>query len=102
MGWAENQKRSLRQSKEVLGAFFRQGLHELGAALYPAGTVAQHPEYGMPGTRTPGEVQAGRGEKNGPAVSRDGPAPSLLDQHIEQAKERTAPEPEQERHQERD
>jgi hypothetical protein len=56
MNWREN----LARSKEALGAFWRQGLHELGAALYGPGTAAQPPEYGMPHTRTPGEVDRGR------------------------------------------
>ena len=101
MNWRENMSRS----KEVLGAYFRQGLKELGAALYGPGTAAQHAEYGMAGTRTPGQVADGLRGKNEPSVSRDEPAPSMLDQHIQQAKERAAPEPEQERddrHVERD
>ena len=67
-------KENLSRSKEVLGAAFRQGLHELGAAFYGPGTVAQHPEYGMVGTKTPGEVAAGmRGE---PEARTPGDAPS--------------------------
>lgn len=56
MTWQENVKRSM----ETLGAAWRQGLRELGAALYGAGTAAQPPEYGMIGTKTPGEVAEGR------------------------------------------
>jgi hypothetical protein len=56
MTWKENMRRSM----ETLGAMWRQGLHELGAALYGPGTAAQPPEYGMPGTKTPGEVAEGR------------------------------------------
>lgn len=37
-------------------AWLRQGLRELRAALYPDSNVAQPPEYGLYGTRTPGEV----------------------------------------------
>lgn len=41
-------------------AMFRQGLRELRGALYPESNVAQQPEYGMYGTRTPGEVAEAR------------------------------------------
>ncbi|MFO0831530.1 MAG: hypothetical protein U0637_06775 [Phycisphaerales bacterium] len=105
MGWLDTQKRSLTRSKEVLSAYFRQGLHELGAALYGSGTAAQHAEYGMLGTKTPGEVADGLREAGKAATSRDAPSPSVLDQHVEQARERPAPEREPERedrHVERD
>lgn len=92
-----NLRENLSRSKEVLGASFRQGLHELGAALYPPGTVAQHPEYGMIGTRTPGEVADGLRGVESKSPSRDGQAPSVLDQHIEEARERAATEREPER-----
>ena len=54
-----NPRENVSRSKEVLGAYFRQGLHELGAAFYGGGTAAQHSEYGMIGTRTPGQVADG-------------------------------------------
>lgn len=38
----------------------RQGLPELRAAFYPESNVAQAPEYGLYGTRTPGEVAEAR------------------------------------------
>lgn len=41
-------------------AFFRQGLSELRAALYAESNVAQPPQYGLYGTRTPGEVAEAR------------------------------------------
>lgn len=37
-------------------AMFRQGLRELRGAMYPNSNVAQTPEYGLYGTKTPGEV----------------------------------------------
>lgn len=37
-------------------AMFRQGLAELRGALYPDSNVAQPPQYGLYGTKTPGEV----------------------------------------------
>lgn len=41
-------------------AMLRQGLREARAALYPESNVAQQPEYGLYGTRTPGEVAESR------------------------------------------
>lgn len=41
-------------------AMGRQGLRELRNALYPESNVAQQPEYGLYGTRTPGEVAESR------------------------------------------
>lgn len=41
-------------------AMFRQGLRELRGALYAESNVAQQPEYGLYGTRTPGEVAESR------------------------------------------
>ncbi len=38
----------------------RQGLRELRAAFYPDSNVAQQPEYGVYGTKTPGEVAEDR------------------------------------------
>ncbi len=93
MGWIEDQKKSIAKSKEVLAAYGRQGLHELGSAFYGAGTVAQHPEYGMLGTKTPGEVADGLRTQDPPSVSRDAPSPSVVDQQIEHAKQRAAQEP---------
>lgn len=41
-------------------AMFRQGLRELRGALYPESNVAQNPEYGLYGTKTPGEIAEDR------------------------------------------
>jgi hypothetical protein len=41
-------------------AWMRQGLRELRAAFYPDSNVAQSPEYGLYGTKTPGEVAEDR------------------------------------------
>jgi hypothetical protein len=41
-------------------AMGRLGLRELRAAAYPDSNVAQHPEYGLYGTKTPGEVAESR------------------------------------------
>jgi hypothetical protein len=43
-------------------AMFRQGLSELRGALYPDSNVAQPAQYGLYGTRTPGEVADSRKE----------------------------------------
>jgi hypothetical protein len=43
-----------------LSATLRQGLREARAMLYTESNVAQQPEYGLYGTRTPGEIQASR------------------------------------------
>ncbi|MEQ1735810.1 MAG: hypothetical protein ABL886_05355 [Rhodoglobus sp.] len=41
-------------------AMFRQGLGELRASLYTDSNVAQPAQYGLYGTRTPGEVMQDR------------------------------------------
>jgi len=84
MNWQEN----LSRSKEVLAGYFRQGLHELGAVFYGPGTAAQHPEFGLIGTRTPGEVTAGMRGTQDRSSGRDEPAPSTLDSYLREAKER--------------
>jgi hypothetical protein len=44
-------------------AMLRQGLSELRGAFYTQSNVAQSPQYGLYGTRTPGEVaEARRGD----------------------------------------
>lgn len=84
-----NLRENLSRSKEVLAGYFRQGLHELGSIFYGPGTAAQHPEYGMIGTRTPSEVSDGmRGTPNR-SDGREGPAPSTLDSYLRDAKERS-------------
>lgn len=96
---AENKATS--PSKEVLAAYLRQGAHELGAALYPSGTVAQHPEYGMPFTRTPGEVADGLRAQEPPAEHnvQPTPQPTALDAYVQHGHEpetREAPQPQRE------
>ncbi len=88
-----NPRENLSRSKEVLGAYFRQGLHELGAAFYGGGTAAQHSEYGMIGTRTPGQVADGLRADQSTTPTKDNAEPSQLQTHLEQAQEREAPEP---------
>ena len=88
-----NIKENLSRSKEVLGAYFRQGLHELGAAFYGGGTAAQHSEYGMIGTRTPGQVADGLRADQSTTPAKDDVEPSQLQTHLDHAQEQEAPEP---------
>lgn len=102
-----NLRQSAVRSKEVLGAYFRQGLHELGAALYGPGTAAQHAEYGMLGTRTPGEVADGLRGSPSPQPAQEDRNPSVLDSYLHPSAARDAraheAEPERDdRHVERD
>ncbi|QOJ14814.1 MAG: hypothetical protein HRU75_09255 [Planctomycetia bacterium] len=72
-------------------AMFRQGLAELRAALYPESNVAQPPQYGIYGTKTPGEVMQ---EKQSDVRDPD-EQPSILNERLKQAeKERDPREPE--------
>ncbi len=87
-------RENLSRSKEVLGAYFRQGLHELGSAFYGPGTVAQHPEYGMVGTKPPSMVVEGLKGEAVPEASRNDVAPSQLDSHLAKVQEQSLPEPE--------
>ena len=87
-------RENMSRSKEVLGAYFRQGLHELGSAFYGPGTAAQHPEYGMIGTKPPSMVVEGLKGEHDPQARRDDIEPSQLDQHMQRAQERETPEPE--------
>ncbi|QYO62487.1 hypothetical protein [Leptolyngbya sp. 7M] len=81
----------------MLGAYFRQGLHELGSVFYGAGTAAQHPEYGMIGTKTPGQVADGLRGNAEPERGRDEPGQSALDAYLAKSRERQATTPESER-----
>lgn len=72
-------------------AMFRQGLAELRAAIYPDGNVAQPPQYGIYGTKTPGEVMQ---EKQGDVRDPD-EKPSILEDKLKEAsQEREVREPE--------
>lgn len=92
-----NFRENMSRSKEVLGAYFRQGLHELGSALYGPGTAAQHPEYGMLGTKPPSMVVEGLKGEHDAVPSRDDAAPSQLDSHLRQSAERSEIQREPER-----
>ncbi len=92
-----NVRENMSRSKEVLGAYFRQGLHELGSALYGPGTAAQPPEYGMLGTKPPSMVVEGLKGEHDAVPARNDAAPSQLEAHLEQAKDRAEPPREPER-----
>lgn len=89
-----NFRENMSRSREVLGAYARQGLHELGSVFYGPGTAAQHAEYGMIGTRTPGQVADGLRADQETTPAKDNIEPSQLDQYMQRAQEHEAPEPE--------
>lgn len=93
-----NLRENMSRSKEVLGAYFRQGLHELGSALYGPGTAAQNPEYGMLGTKPPSMVVEGLKGEHDAVPSRNDAAPSQLEAHLQRGQEKE----EQQREPERD
>jgi len=90
-----NFRENMSRSREVLGAYWRQGIRELGSAFYGPDTVAGHPELGMPGTKPPSMVVEGLKGAHAPEASRDDLAPSQLASHLEQGRGRDLqPEPE--------
>ena len=64
-------------------AMLRQGLRELRGAMYTQSNVAQSPEYGLYGTRTPGEVAEAR-RSDGPELEEEPQRESVLDQRLQQ------------------
>ena len=77
-----NLRENNSRSTEILSAYLRQGLDELGSVCYGAGTAAQHPEYGMLGTRTPGQVADGLRGDEGVTPSKDNAEPGQLSAYI--------------------
>ncbi len=76
-------------------AMFRQGLAELRAAAYfLESNVAQPPQYGLYGTKTPGEVAEAR---KAPELDRDEEPRSILDEKLRDI-ERMPREPEPPQH----
>lgn len=67
-------------------AMWRQGLAELRQALYTDSNIAQPPQYGIYGTKTPGEVMRERsGSDAPPEFSEPGEAPrSIFDGRLEE------------------
>ncbi|GIK15212.1 MAG: hypothetical protein BroJett003_01760 [Planctomycetota bacterium] len=73
------------------GAWIRTGWREIRAALYPDSNVAQQPDAGVWGNKTPGEVML---ERQGEARDPD-ERPSILGERLQQAeKARDGREPE--------
>ncbi|MBL8827915.1 MAG: hypothetical protein JNM18_13140 [Planctomycetaceae bacterium] len=70
-------------------AFWRQGLRELRATVYPESNVAQPAEYGMYGTKTPGEVAEDR-RGDGRDLEEEQPQQreSVLGSRLQEAKSR--------------
>jgi hypothetical protein len=66
-----------------VAAMGRMGLGELRGALYPESNVAQHSEYGLYGTLTPGEVAEAR--RGGESHELDHDGGSILDNRLAQA-----------------
>lgn len=64
-------------------AMFRQGLSELRSALYTESNVAQPAQYGIYGTRTPGEVMQERGSG---ARDPDESPGSVISERLQHAK----------------
>lgn len=65
-------------------AMFRQGLSELRGAFYNESNVAQSPQLGLYGTRTPGEIaDSRRPEERSP----DEETKSALDARLEQVRQ---------------
>ncbi len=89
-----NLRENLSRSKEVIGAYLRQGAKELANAFYGGGTVSQHAELGMAFTKTPGEITAGMRGEQPRETSRDSDVLSMLDKYTQPAPEQevTAPD----------
>lgn len=89
-----NMQENNSRSREVLGAYWRMGLQELGNAAYGPGTVATTPEMGAIGTKPQSMVAEGlRGEVE-PQAPQPEAEPSQLQQHLEQMPEPQMAEPE--------
>lgn len=74
-----------------IGAMGRQGLRELRAAMYPESNVAQQAEYGLYGTKTPGEVAESRRDE-GHDLEDEKATNSAMDSRM-QAMDARMPEP---------
>ena len=93
MNWRENWSRS----KEVLGAYFRQGIQELGNAFYGRDTAAQSPEYGVIGTRLPSQIAEGMREASESVPSHEKERTFDLDAYVRDSRDRGGQEREPER-----
>jgi hypothetical protein len=68
-------------------AWLRTGLREMRNIFYPGGNVSVAPEYGMYGTKTPGEVAE---DRRGDArdLEEEQPRGSVLEDRLAQAESR--------------
>ena len=65
-------------------AMLRLGLRELRAAAYPDSNIAQTPEYGLYGTKTPGEIaEAREGDAN--ALEADKGSDSIVGDRLRES-----------------
>ena len=71
-----------------VSAMARQGLKELRGALYNDSSVAQQPEYGIWGTKTPGEVAEARRDDGRDLSDEATGSRSVLDERMQQAQRR--------------
>ncbi len=86
-------RENMARTKEMMLSLWRQGVHEIGAAFFGPGTVAQAPEYGMPHTKMAIEV-ADAQRTDGPEAAKE--HGSILGDRIaraEQARDVREPEP---------
>ena len=87
-------KENLAKTKEILLAYWRQGLRELSNAFYGAGTAATNPEYGTIATKLPSEIAKGMTMSNEQEPTNSDQQLSPLEQAIERVPEIETPEPE--------
>ncbi len=87
-----NLRQNWSRSMEVLGAYFRQGLKELGSALFDHGTAAQPAEYGMIATKLPSEIADSFRGAARPSEREHADSPSLLAERLDSLRERQSPE----------
>lgn len=69
-------------------AMYRQGLAELRSAFYPSSNIAQPPQYGLYGTKTPGEVME---DKELTVKDPDEVRRSILNEKLRDAEARQKP-----------
>lgn len=70
----------------------RMGLRELRGAAYPGSNIAQHSEYGLYGTLTPGEVAESRRGEDRDLDEEPSGRQSILTDRLQQAKDRSGHE----------
>jgi hypothetical protein len=86
---AKDDKTPAKIGSEHAGAMGRQGLQELRRGFYTESNIAGQPEYGVWGTKTPGEVaedRRGDGRDLEDEASKDGH--SILGDRMREAESR--------------